>query len=65
MELEWKNRDFNDHYDKLLGGDAFSLAVNKKLADYWVRTGYELKPEIACLEVLAELYNQNIEELKK
>jgi len=58
MEIEIIPRDYSDHYDKLRGGDTFSIAVNKKIADYWGRTGCELRVEIACIEVLAEFYNQ-------
>ena len=58
MEIEFKNRDYNDYYDKLLGGDKFSIAVNKKIADYWGRTGAELNPQFAMIEVLAEFYNE-------
>lgn len=58
MEIQFANRQYNDHYDKLLGDDPFTTAVNKKLSDYWVNTGHELNMDIAFIEVLADMYNK-------
>ncbi len=58
MEIELLPREDSDHYTGLKGGDPFSTAVNKKLEEYWVRTGHELNLQIAKIEVLSEYYNE-------
>ena len=58
MKIDFRYDD-KGYYEKTLGDDEFSKAVNKKISDYWVQTGTSLNPIIACLEVLGEQYNKN------
>ncbi len=48
----------DDHYDQLEGDMPFALTVNKKVADYWVKTGMEMPIMTAALTVLSEWYNK-------
>lgn len=57
-----KAREYpRDYYDQLEGESPFVVAVNKKIADYWVKTGQEMPIMTAAISVLAEEYNINHE----
>lgn len=45
------------YYDLIDGDTPFANAVNKKIKEYWVRTGVGMSIEVAAWEVVADFYN--------
>lgn len=58
MKLLLKVRSYpNDYYDQLEGDTPFAKAVNEKVREHWVNTGFDYGIEAAAFEVLADFYN--------